>query len=99
MNSLSLYNIPNKFAELMDKVQNGEITEEEYNELGEELALELQNKSANIIGYTQNKESLIEAIEVQIKRLQELKKSEQNSLDKFKQYVKENMEKLGIEKI
>ena len=56
MNSLSLYNIPNKFAELMDKVQNGEITEEEYNELGEELALELQNKSANIIGYTQNKE-------------------------------------------
>lgn len=99
MNSLSLYNIPNKFAELMDKVQNGEITEEEYNELGEELALELQNKSANIIGYTQNKESLIEAIDVQIKRLQELKKSEQNSLDKFKQYVKENMEKLGIEKI
>lgn len=99
MSNLSLYNITNKFVELMDKAQNGELTEEEYNQLGEELALELQNKSANIIGYTQNKEALIEAIDVQIKRLQELKKSEQNGLDKFKQYVKENMEKLGIEKI
>lgn len=99
MSNLSLYNITNKFVELMDKAQNGELTEEEYNQLGEELALELQNKSANIIGYTQNKEALIEAIDVQIKRLQELKKSEQNGLDKFKQYVKENMEKLGIKKI
>lgn len=99
MSNLSLYNITNKFVDLMDKVQNGELTEEEYNQLGEELALELQNKSANIIGYTQNKEALIDAIDVQIKRLQELKKSEQNGLDKFKQYVKENMEKLGIEKL
>lgn len=99
MSNLSLYNITNKFVEIMNKAEEGELTEEEYNELGEELALELQNKSANIIGYTQNKEALIDAIDVQIKRLQELKKSEQNGLDKFKQYVKENMEKLGIEKI
>jgi hypothetical protein len=99
MSNLSLYSITNKFAELMDKAQDGELTEEEYNQLGEELALELQNKSANIIGYTQNKEALIDAIDNQIKRLQELKKTEQNSLDKFKLYVKDNMEKLGIEKI
>ena len=32
----------------MDKAQEGELTEEEYNQLGEELAQELQNKSANI---------------------------------------------------
>lgn len=49
--SLSLYNITNKFVELMDKAQEGELSEEEYNELGNELALELQNKSSNIIGY------------------------------------------------
>ena len=99
MSNLSLYNITNKFVDLMEKAQEGELTETEYNELGEELALELQNKSANIIGYTQNKEALLDAIDIQIKRLQDMKKSEQNSLDKFKQYVKENMEKLGIEKI
>lgn len=99
MKNLSLYNITNKFVELMNKAQEGELTEEEYNELGEELALELQNKSSGIIGYTQNKESLIKAIDEQIKRLQEFKKSEQNNLDKFKNYVKENMERLDIKKI
>lgn len=34
MSDLTLYNITNKFTDLMDKAQNGEITEEEYNELG-----------------------------------------------------------------
>jgi hypothetical protein len=99
MSNLSLYNITNKFVELMDKAQEGELTEEEYNQLGEELAIELQNKSAGIIGYTQNEEALIEAIDIQIKRLQELKKAKQNNLDKFKQYVKDNMDRLSITKL
>lgn len=96
---LSLYNITNKFVEIMDKAQEGELTEEEYNTLGKELALELQKKSSSIIGYAQNEEALIDAIDIQIKRLTELKKSKQNNLDKFKQYVKDNMERLEISKI
>lgn len=99
MSNLSLYNITDKFIEIIDKVQDGELTEEEYNELGQELAVALQNKSIGIIGYIQNKEALIDAVDIQIKRLQELKKAESNSIDKFKQYVKENMEKLGIQKL
>jgi hypothetical protein len=95
----SLYNITNNFVALMDKAQEGTITEEEYNQLGQELAMELQNKSANIAGYIQEKGSLVEAIDVQIKRLQELKKSEQGKLDNFKKYVKDNMDRLGITKI
>lgn len=99
MSNLSLYNITDKFVEIMDKVQEGEITEEQYNELGQELAIALQNKSIGIIGYLQNEEALIDAVDVQIKRLQDLKKQKTNNLDKFKQYVKENMEKLGITKL
>ena len=99
MSNLSLYNITDRFVEIMDKVQEGEITEEQYNELGQELAIALQNKSIGIIGYVQNEEALIDAIDVQIKRLQDLKKQKTNNLDKFKQYVKENMEKLGITKL
>jgi len=99
MSNLTLYNITNKFVELMDKAQDGELTEEEYNQLGEELALELQKKSSGIIGYTQNEEAFIEAIDMQIKRLQDLKKAKQNRLDKFKGYVKDNMDRLGITKI
>ena len=72
MSNLTLYNITNKFTELMDKAQNGELTEEEYNELGEELAQELQNKSSNIIGYIRNSELLIEAMKTEEKRISRL---------------------------
>lgn len=75
MSNLSLYNITNKFIEIMDKVTEGELSEEEYNELGEELAVELQNKSSNIIGYIQNIESFINAIKVEEVRLSEMKKT------------------------
>ena len=95
----SLYKIANSFAELMSKAEDGELTEEEYNKIGEELALELQAKSSNVIGYYQNESALIEAIDNQIKRLQDLKKVKQNNIDRFKKYVKENMERLEIQKI
>lgn len=99
MSDLTLYKITNKFAELMDMAENGELTEEQYNALGEQLALELQQKGSGIIGYTQNEEAFIEAVDFQIKRLQDLKKARQNKLEKFKQYVKENMDRLGIIKM
>lgn len=95
----NLYEITNSFAELMSKAEEGELTEEEYNKIGEELAVQLQAKSSDIIGYYQNENALIEAIDTQIKRLQDLKKVKQNSIDRFKKYVKENMERLEIQKI
>ena len=50
MSNLSLYNITNKFVDLMDKAQEGDLTEEEYNELGNELALEkLLEKNKGLI--------------------------------------------------
>lgn len=99
MNNLSLYNITNKFVDLMDKAQDGELTEEEYNQLGEELTLELQNKSANIIGYIKNSESLLEAIKAEEKRLADMRKMGEAKLTKFKEYVKDNMTKLDLKEI
>ena len=80
----SLYKITDKFIGLMNRAEAGELTEEEYNQLGEELAIELQNKGTNIVGYALNEESLIDAIDIQIKRLQEFKKLKQNNLDRSK---------------
>lgn len=99
MSDLTLYNITNKFVDLMNKAQEGELTEEEYNELGNELTLELQNKSANIIGYIKNSESLLEAIKAEETRLSNMRKAGENKLDKFMQYVKECMEKLNLKEI
>lgn len=99
MNNLTLYNITNKFVDLMNKAQEGELTEEEYNELGEELAKELQNKSSNIIGYIQNSKSLLDAMKAEETRLSDMRKAGENKLDKFMQYVKECMERLDLKEI
>lgn len=99
MINLTLYNITNKFTELMDKAQNGELTEEEYNKLGEELAQELQQKSSNIIGYIRNSELLIEAMKTEEKRIADIRKNGEAKLEKFYQYVKENMERLNLKEI
>lgn len=99
MSNLTLYSITNRFAELMEKTENDELTEEEYNELLQDLTKELQNKSSNIIGYIQNTESIINAIKDEETRLEEMRKTAEKRLDKFKNYVKENMEKLNITKI
>lgn len=96
MENLSLYQITNGFMELMNKIETEELTDEEQKEIEEVLTEALQKKSNNIIGYIQNQEALIKAIDEQIKRLQDFKKHKQNNLDKFKEYVKGNMNTLGI---
>lgn len=99
MADLKLYEIADGFIALMDKLESGELTEEEGKAIQQELENALMIKSNNIIGYYLDRKSLIEAIDVQIKRLQEYKKAEVNKLDRYKEYVKNSMEYLGIEKI
>lgn len=98
-NKLSLYNIKCDFIELFEKVENGEITQEEFEKQGKEKALDLQKKSVNIIGYLRNQKLTIDAIKSEIDRLTAIKKAIENSVDKFQEYVKVNMQDLGLDKI
>lgn len=92
----TLYDIRCKFVELMN---NEELTEEQVQELGTELAKELQNKSSNIIAYIVDSESLLERIKTEEERLKNMRKNGETRLEKFKEYVKENMEALELQKI
>ena len=42
---------------------------------------------------------LLDGIDAQIKRLQEYKKVKQNQIERYKDYVKSNMQLLGIDKL
>lgn len=99
MSDLKLYEIKDGFINLMDKLELGELTEEEAKDIQKELENALMMKSNNIIGYYQNRKALVDMIDSEIKRLQEYKKTETNKLDRYKDYVKSSMEFLGIEKI
>ena len=92
----TLYDIRCKFVELMN---NEELTEEQVQELSTELSMELKNKSSNIIAYIVDSESLLERIKAEEKRLTDMRKKGEAKLEKFKEYVKNNMEVLELQKI
>ena len=75
------------------------MSEEDKAKVEEELTVLLQQKSQNIIGYTRNIELTIEAMKNEEKRISEQRKTLENRLTKFKEYVKECMEKGGISKV
>lgn len=99
MNELKLYEIADGYEMLMNKLEAGELEEADKQEIEKALSEALVNKSSNIIGYYLNEKSFIESIDAQIKRLQDLKRSESSKLENYKEYVKYNMQRLGIEKI
>lgn len=99
MNNLSLYNIKNSFITLFEKAEQGELTKEEIEEQGKDLAISLKNKSTSIIGYVRNLDLTSEAIKNEIDRLTTMKKAIDNKSAKFKEYVKQNMEELELQKI
>lgn len=92
----SLYDIKSRIVELANR---DDLTEEEIKELGTILAQELTTKSKNIIGFIRTVETGLEAIDSEIKRLLDIKTSSKNKLDRFKEYVKNNMTDLNLEKI
>ena len=99
MSNLSLYNITNSFITLFEKAEQGELTKEEIEEQGKDLAISLKNKSTSIIGYVRNLDLTSEAIKNEIDRLTTMKKAIDNKIAKFKEYVKQNMEELELQKI
>ena len=92
----SLYDIKTRLVEL---AQREDLTEDESKELATILAQELTNKSTNIIGFIRNVETNMEILDSEINRLTILKKTTATRMDRFKEYVKTNMEELGLEKI
>lgn len=96
MNNLSLYQITSAFSMLMEQE---EMSEEDKKKVQEELTVLLQQKSQNIIGYARNAELTINAMKEEEKRIAENRKALENKLVKFKEYVKECMERNDITKI
>lgn len=98
---MKLYEISQQYADvqkLIDSDDTGSMAEA----IAETMQLiegDFQDKAVNVVLFTQNIESDIEAIDAEIKRLQEKKKSIQNKADGMRDYLRMNMAATGINKI
>lgn len=95
-NKLTLYQISDKFIELLSK---DDLTPEEVQERGNELALMLQNKAESIVGYNANLKANKVAVKQEIDRLTKIYDAIEKQEEKLNKYVKENMEKLDLSEI
>lgn len=104
---MTFYDVTKDYIERMEflnlgiNAETGEMTEDK-NQLAiwnQELTQDLKNKSANIIAVVRNQELTIEALDTEIERLKTLKKSKENQLNRFKEYLKNVMLVNQIEKI
>ena len=96
MEKLSLYQIKNGFMELNNA---DDISEEDKIKINEQLNIALKEKSSDIIWYHFQNKDLIEQVDNEIKRLQAFKKFLLNRDERYNNYVLQNMQELGIEKI
>jgi hypothetical protein len=97
MNELKLYQITDGFMEV-NNIDN-DLSEAEKNEINLQLNEALKIKSNNIIAYYKNENALLDGIKAEIERLRVYKSIVEGRIDRYKDYVKSNMEVLGIDKI
>ena len=92
----NFYQITAGFPALME---NEEISQEDKEKIESELNMLLQKKSKTVIRYAKNIDLTISAMKKKEKRIADNRKALENKLDRFKEYLKECMEKNGISKI
>lgn len=93
---MKLYEITSKALKLFD---SEDITDEQYQERESEIVELLNSKSENLIGFVRNKQSDIDALSREIDRLRIKKDAEEKKLKNFTEYVKRNMEVMGVKKV
>lgn len=83
---------------LMDQAETDEDIQVALDTM-EALEGDLIFKAEDIIKVCKNIEADIQAIDEETKRLQDMKTSRKNKVDRLKKYLKENMESVGLQKI
>jgi hypothetical protein len=94
----SLYNIEKEYLEIANQLEDGELSPE----LETALAInerELQGKAVAYAYVIKESEDTVSVIDAEIKRLQGLKKTEQNKAKRLKETISNAMELYGITEI
>lgn len=92
---MKLYEIKNEYINICDNLideETGEINQQELAKIEKAL----QEKNTNIVKVYKNKKIFLEAMQEEIKKLEELYKTETNKLKRFEEYIAYNFERLGI---
>ena len=93
----NLFELSTKFAELLNMVDEG-YTIEELQDTLDSIQADMDTKVDNTVGLIRSVEADVEVINKEVKRLQELKRSKVNFVDRLKGYLQDALEVQDIKK-
>lgn len=96
---MNLYELTQDFKYIQGMEFTDENEAEEIEKVKAIIKQEIENKGTGIISMIKNTESDIESLTNEIKRLQALKKTKENKIDRIKKYTKECLTEIGTNKI
>lgn len=99
MSGMSLYALTGMYYELAARAETDDLTAEEVAVMEQELTVMIQQKAAGIIWYYRNLDAAANAVDNEIERLSNMKKSIIKERDKHKDRVKAVMDMHGIVEI
>lgn len=94
-----LYELTGQYLELQKLADSDEIPMEALQDTFEALEGEYQDKAIAVMQVAQNYNSVADAIDLEIQRLQALKNAAKAKNDQLREYLRSNMEATGIKKI
>jgi hypothetical protein len=96
---MNLYEITQEIHNLDSLLESEQIDTDTYSDTMEIVKYELEKKADGLIKYFVNIDTQIEIIDSEIKRLQDLKKSKNNKVDRLKKYIVDNILLLNKTKV
>lgn len=96
---MKLYQMTGAYLALQKLADDPDLPEQALTDTLEALEGDIQVKAENLLQVVRGMETDVDAVDAEIKRLQEIKKVRQNRIDSLRDYLKFNMQQAGIRSI
>lgn len=96
---MKLYELTSDFLNFVEAVDNDEIPEEAIADTLESIELAIEDKADNIACLLKNLGAEIAAFKAEETRLAERRKAKEKTYDRIKDYLAENLQRVGIDKM
>lgn len=96
---MKLYELTGQYLALQKLADDPDMPEQALTDTLEALTGDIQVKAQNLLQVVRGIETDIDAVDAEIKRLQEIKKVRQNRIDSLRDYLRHNMQVSGITSI
>lgn len=96
---MKLYELVSDFHNFMEAVDNDEIPEEAIVDTLESINLQIEAKADNIACFLKNLDAEIAAFKAEEVRLAERRKAKEKTYDRVKEYLAENLQRAGVDKM